>query len=240
MKSVAVVVPVYNEELDLPKNIPVLFDFLKIKLNNFNWKIIIVDNASTDNTPTLGKELANKDNRIKYIRLTKKGRGRALKKVWSESDSDILSYMDVDLSSDLNYFPKLVLALENGADISIGSRLAPGAKVFDRPFFREVLSRGYSFIFRALFWTSFRDAQCGFKAITRKASKMVLPLVKDTEWFFDSELLIIADKAGLNIEEVPIVWKDDPNSTVKVARTAFGDIKGILRLLMESPWKKIK
>lgn len=237
--TLTVVVPVFNEEIDLPKNIPTLRAFLKEKMPDYDWEIVIVDNVSTDKTPEIGKKLA-KDNRIKYLRLEKKGRGRALKYAWKASKSAILSYMDVDLSSNLSYFPKLIKAVEAGADIAIGSRLAPGAKVHGRTLIREIMSRGYSFLFRSLFWTSFRDAQCGFKAIKNPVAQKVLREVMDTGWFFDSELLIIADKAGFKISEIPIVWRDDPGSTVKVAKTAWGDIEGLLRLLITRPWKKIK
>lgn len=237
--ALTVVVPVFNEEVDLPKNIPTLRAFLEEKMPDYDWEIVVVDNASTDKTPEIGKKLA-KDNRIKYLRLEKRGRGRALKYAWERSKSAILSYMDVDFSSDLAYFPKLIEAVETGADIAIGSRLAPGAKVHGRTLTREIMSRGYSFLFRSLFWTSFRDAQCGFKAIKNSVAKKVLREVEDTGWFFDSELLIIADKAGFKISEIPIVWRDDPGSTVKVAKTAWGDIEGLLRLLITRPWKRIK
>ncbi len=237
--GLAVVIPVYNEEADLPVNVPKVREFLKKNMSNYDWEIVILDNASTDKTPSIGKKLSRSKN-ISYIRLAKKGRGRALKRAWKKAKAKYLAYMDVDLSSDLKYFPKLIEELENGSDIAIGSRLAPGAKVYGRTILREIMSRGYSFLFRSLFWTSFRDAQCGFKAITKKAADKLLPEVKDDGWFFDSELLIIADKAGFKIEEVPIVWRDDPASTVKVAKTAWGDIEGLFRLLNTRPWNNLK
>jgi len=237
--SLTVVVPVYNEEVDLSANIPKLFSFLKEKMNAYDWEIVIADNASIDKTAEIGQKLAQ-DERIKYLRLEKKGRGRAIKRAWSETKSSYLAYMDVDLSSDLSYFPKLIKALEQGADIANGSRLAPGAEVSGRTLMREIMSRGYSFLFRSFFWTSFRDAQCGFKAIKAKAAARLLPVIRDTDWFFDSELLIIADKAGYKITEIPIVWKDDPASTVKVAKTAWGDVKGLIRLFIKRPWRKLR
>ncbi len=238
-KTLTVVVPVYNEEIDLPKNLPKLASFLATKMTDYDWEIVVADNASSDNTPQITKELAAKNKKIKYLRLTQKGRGRALKTTWEKSGSELLSYMDIDLSSDLEYFPKLIESLENGADIAIGSRLAPGAKVFGRTLMREIMSRGYSLLFRSLFWTSFRDAQCGFKAIKKEAASKVLKYVHDDGWFFDSELLIIAEKRGFKIAEVPIVWRDDPASTVKVAKTALGDIKGLFRLWTEKPWRNL-
>lgn len=239
-KTLTLAIPVFNEEVDLPKNLPRLTSFLTNKMAGYEWEIAVVDNASTDRTQRIGADFAKKVQRIKYLRLEKKGRGRALKLAWTKSKSDLLAYMDIDLSSDLTYFPKLIKALEDGADIAIGSRLAPGAKVYGRTFTREIMSRGYSLLFRTLFWTSFRDAQCGFKAMKKEAADKVLKAVKDNGWFFDSELLIVAEKSGMRVEEIPIVWRDDPASTVKVAKTAWGDIKGLFRLLSEKPWKNLK
>lgn len=239
MRSLTIVVPVFNEEMDLPKNLPKLASFLAKRMD-YDWEIVVVDNASTDRTPQIGRRLAKDNKRVKYLRLEKKGRGLALKTAWAKSTSDYLAYMDIDLSSDLEYFPKLINTLEGGADIAIGSRLAAGAKVYGRTLMREIMSRGYSFLFRILFWTSFRDAQCGFKAVKKERARQVLKLVQDNGWFFDSELLIIAEKAGMEIVEVPIVWRDDPASTVKVAKTAWGDIKGLLRLWIQKPWRKLR
>jgi len=240
MKKIQIVVPVYNEEIDLPKNIPILHSYLTKEMDGYLWEIAIADNASKDKTPEVSRALMKKYNRVSYHKIPIKGRGNALKNLWEGFSGDYLSYMDIDLSSDLSYFPKLIKALENGADVAIGSRLLKESKILDRPLMREIMSRGYSLMFRLLFQTSFKDAQCGFKAITKEASNKLLPLIKDTEWFFDSELLIIADKAGMEITEVPIKWHDDPTSTVKVAKTAWGDIKGLIRLLRERPWKKLQ
>lgn len=237
--GLCVVIPVYNEEIDLPLNIPKLLSFLEKKMSSYDWEIIIADNASTDKTPEIAREFT-KNKRIKYLRLEQKGRGRAIRKAWNTSDKRILSYMDVDLSSDLSYFLKLIKSLENGADIAIGSRLAEGAKVIGRTLIREIMSRGYSLLFRSLFWTEFKDAQCGFKAIKKDVWDKLEPVIKDRHWFFDTELLIISQKAGFVITEVPIVWRDNPNSTVKVAKTAWGDIKGLCRLFVKMPWKKLK
>ncbi|MDP3994316.1 MAG: glycosyltransferase family 2 protein [bacterium] len=237
--GLCVVIPVYNEEIDLPVNIPKLLSFLEKKMSSHEWEIVIADNASTDKTPEIAQEFA-KDKRIKYLRLEKKGRGRALRKAWNTSGKRILSYMDIDLSSDLSCFLKLVKSIENGADIAIGSRLAKGAKVVGRTPVREIMSRGYSLLFRSLFRTKFKDAQCGFKAIKKNVWDKLEPVIEDKYWFFDTELLIISQKAGFIISEVPIVWRDDPDSTVKVAKTAWGDVKGLYRLFVEMPWKKLK
>lgn len=238
--SLSVVIPVYNEEIDLSRNIPVLQKHLKENFSGYDWEIVIADNGpSKDKTAKVGRALQKKYFGVKYILVPRPGRGGALKEVWLKSKADILAYMDVDLSSDLQYFSKLVKALEKGADIAIGSRLAKGAKVYGRVPLREVMSRGYNLLIKIFFWTSFNDAQCGFKVITRTAAQKLLPVIQDKAWFFDSEVLIVGERSGLKITEVPIVWRDDPRSTVKVAKTATGDLKGLWRLFWTRPWKKL-
>lgn len=239
--KLSVVIPVYNEEADLPKNIPILHKFLTDNLKDYNWEIVIADNGpSKDKTPLVSRELAKRFKGVRCVLVPRPGRGGALKEVWQKANSDYLLYMDVDLSSDLVYLPKLVKAIENGADIAVGSRLKKGGKVYSRTFMREVMSRGYNMMIKLMFWTSFADAQCGFKAIRKEAARIILPFIKDTAWFFDSELLIVGEKAGFKISEIPIVWRDDPRSTVKVAKTAWGDIKGLIRLFFTKPWRKLK
>jgi glycosyltransferase involved in cell wall biosynthesis len=236
-----VVIPVYNEEIDLPKNIPTLHSFLKKEMSSYDWKIIIADNGpSKDKTADVSKRLEEEYKGVEYMCIPRPGRGGALKEVWLNSGADYLSYMDVDLSSDLKFFPRLIKSLENGADISIGSRLAVGSKVHGRTLTREIMSQGYNILIKIFFWTSFHDAQCGFKAITNEAAQKLLPTIEDKGWFFDSEVLIIGEKSGFKIAEVPIIWRDDPASTVKVAKTAWGDIKGLMRLFRERPWKKVR
>lgn len=237
----SVVIPVYNEEEDLPGNIPILYKFLTDNLKDYSWEIIIADNGpSKDRTPVVGKELSKKLKNVRYVLIPKPGRGGALKEVWLASKADFLCYMDVDLSSDLVYLPRLIQSLDKGADIAIGSRLKKGGRVYGRTFAREIMSRGYNLMIKLVFWTSFADAQCGFKAIKKDVAQKLLPFIKDTAWFFDSELLIVGEKAGFKITEVPITWRDDPRSTVKVAKTAWGDIKGLVRLFFTRPWRQIK
>ena len=229
--SLDVVVPVLNEEEDLRPSVGTLHDFLSTHLSDYRWRIVIADNGSTDSTRDVATRLSRDLNRIYYTHLEHRGRGRALKKAWLESSADVLSYMDVDLSTDLSDFPPLVDAVHTqGYDIAIGSRLATGARVYGRPLKREIISRGYSAIFRTMFLTRFRDAQCGFKALSRRVAQTVLPQVRDTGWFFDSELLIVAEKNGYRIKELPVEWTDDPDSRVKIVSTASGDMKGLLRL----------
>jgi len=229
--SLDVVVPVLNEEKALPPRIGDLVEFLGASLTEYDWRIVIADNGSTDSTPEIARRLASEQDRVGYVRLEQRGRGRALRKVWLESRADIVGYTDVDLSTDLGALVQMLKAVsEDGYDLAIGSRLRKGARVVGRPFKREVVSRGYSLLFRTMFQTGFRDAQCGFKVLTRRAADEVVPLVVDTGWFFDSELLILAEKNGYRIKEVPVTWTDDPDSRVKIISTAYDDLKGLLRL----------
>lgn len=229
--SLDVVIPVLNEEEKLVPKVQELHQFLSLHMSDFQWRIVIADNGSTDSTLLLAQDLAKEFHQVGYLHLTQRGRGRALRKAWSESDADIVSYMDVDLSTRLNYFPPLVKAVAyEGSSIAIGSRLKAGAKVTGRSPKREFISRVYSCIFRTMFLTGFRDAQCGFKALNRQAVKDIVPLVQDNGWLFDTELLLLAENNGYRIAEVPVEWVDDPDSRVRIARTAYDDLKGLLRL----------
>lgn len=237
-KSVEIVIPVYNEEKELERNIAVLSDFCSKKLTSYDWHITIADNASTDNTPIIASAIEKKNPRISHFRLEQKGRGRAVKRVWVESGKDLCVYMDLDLSTDLAHLPKLLLALQNGFDIAIGSRLAKGARVEGRTLIREITSRVLNFFFIQFFFqTHFTDAQCGFKAVTKKVVEQLIPKIKDNEWFFDGELLIVGEKSGFKIYEEPVHWVDNPGSTVRLISTIWGDLMSIKRLLKTKPWK---
>jgi glycosyltransferase involved in cell wall biosynthesis len=225
-----VVIPVYNEEEALEGSIANLAAYLEAHCP-YRWRIVIADNASKDRTPEIGQRLADSSPRVDYLRLEQKGRGRALRLAWSQSPADVMCYMDVDLSTSLDCFMPLIEPLVNGRyGVAIGSRLAPGAKV-TRGAKREVISRIYNLMVKVMFPRKrFSDAQCGFKAITQKAARELLPVVKDQAWFFDSELLLKAEARGYRIHEVPVTWVDDPGSRVKIAKTAWEDIKGLWRV----------
>ena len=224
-----VVVPVHNEEADLTGSIRRLHQHLSTQLP-YSFRITIADNASTDSTFDVAAGLTRELAHLRVVHLQDKGRGRALRDVWSRSDADVLAYMDVDLSTDLNAFLPLVASLVSGhSDIAIGTRLARGSRVV-RGARREVLSRGYNLLLRGTLRAQFSDAQCGFKAIRSDVAHELLPLVEDTGWFFDTELLVLAERAGLRIHEVPVDWVDDPDSRVDLWRTARDDVRGIARL----------
>jgi len=228
--TVDVVIPVLNEERAPPGSVGKLRAFLDTHPGR-DWRIVIADNGSTDGTPEIARDLARSVPSLSVARLEQRGRGRALKKTWAESTADVCCYMDVDLSTGLDALPLLVNAVaEEGFDVAIGSRLLPGSEVVGRTLKREVTSRGYSLLFRTMFGTVFRDAQCGFKAIRTDVARAIVPLVADIGWFFDTELLIIAQRSGYRIREIPVHWEDDPDTRVKVFSTAWEDVKGLLRL----------
>lgn len=224
-----VVIPVYNEEKDLEPCVLRLRDHLAGTFP-YSFRITIADNASTDRTPEVAAGLDAMLDEVRAVRLDQKGRGRALRSVWSASDSPVLAYMDVDLSTGLNALLPLVAPLISGhSDLAIGSRLARSSRVVRGPK-REFISRAYNLILRSSLSARFSDAQCGFKAIRRDVAQRLLPMVEDTGWFFDTELLVVAERAGLRIHEVPVDWVDDPESTVHIVRTAVDDLKGVWRV----------
>jgi putative flippase GtrA len=223
-----VVIPVYNEELALPIAITRVTEALD-RLP-WSWQLTIADNASTDGTETVARRLVAQHPRVRLVSLPDKGRGRALKQVWLNSIAPVLVYMDVDLSTDLNALMPLVAPLLSGhSDMAIGSRLHRNSRVVRGPR-RELVSRSYNVLLRSTLQAGFTDAQCGFKAIRREVAAELLPLVEDDTWFFDTELLVLAERAGLRIHEVPVDWIDDPDSRVDVVRTALDDLRGIRRL----------
>ena len=228
---ILIVIPVLNEERDLPRCVDKLSSYCESQMNDYDWAVCIADNGSTDTTQKISMELAETSDRVTYMREDKKGRGRAIKRAWSEFEADVFAYMDVDLSTGLEALPKAISMVQSGlCDIAIGSRLVNGSQVVGRSLRRGFISRCYSMLFRSLFLVSFRDAQCGFKVISSYSAQRLLPTIVDNGWFFDTELLIIAEKSGYQVREIPVVWTDDPNSKVNILSTAWRDIKGLLRL----------
>ncbi|MFJ7215116.1 glycosyltransferase [Amycolatopsis sp. NPDC098790] len=224
-----VVIPVYNEETDLEPCIRRLHAHLADHVS-YPYRITIADNASTDSTLRVAERLAREFPEVAVHHLDEKGRGRALNAVWRASDAAVLAYMDVDLSTDLAALGPLVAPLLSGhSDLAIGSRLARGARVVRGPK-REFISRAYNLILKSTLAAKFSDAQCGFKAIRADVARELLPHVEDTGWFFDTELLVLAQRAGLRIHEVPVDWVDDPDSSVNIVKTATADLKGIARV----------
>ncbi len=226
---VDVVIPVLNEAHVLARSVQTLRAFLAEKLPH-RWRVVIVDNGSHDGTDAVGRTLAAEHSDVIFLHLDQRGRGRALRHAWQQSDADILSYMDVDLSTELDALPRAVRAiLEQGYDIAVGSRLMGGSRV-RRSFKREVISRLYNIFIKMVLGTRFSDAQCGFKVVTREVVERIVPQVKDQAWFLDTEMLVLAEKEGYRILDMPVIWNEDDDSRVKIFSTAREDIKGVLRL----------
>ncbi len=227
--DVEVVVPVYNEEAGLEASVLRLQRYLTERFP-LTWRITIADNASVDATWGIACRLGRDVPGVRAVRLPQKGRGRALKAVWSTSPSPVVAYMDVDLSTALDALLPLVAPLLSGhSDVAIGTRLARGSRVVRGPR-REVISRSYNLLLKTVLGNGFSDAQCGFKAVRSDVARALLPLVEDNGWFFDTELLVLAEHNGLRIHEVEVDWVDDPDSRVDIAATARDDLKGVWRM----------
>ena len=227
-QSVDIIIPVYNEEDCLERNVLILYTYLE-EVADFSWNIIIADNASTDRTSQIATYLSSKYENIQYIYLPIKGRGYSIRRAFLQSKADILCCMDVDLSTNLHYLKPLIEGIACGFDISIGSRLMQGSRV-KRRLHREILSRIYNFLIKLLFFTRFSDAQCGFKALRTDVAKHLVPLVKNNNWFFDTELLLLAEYNKYRILEIPIEWIEDVKTKVHIGKTILEDLAGLLRM----------
>jgi glycosyltransferase involved in cell wall biosynthesis len=227
--AVDVVIPVLNEAHVLAASVAKLRQHLLGALP-YRWRVVIVDNGSVDGTDEVGRQLASEHREVAFLHLDQRGRGRALRHAWANSGADIVCYMDVDLSTDLAALPVTLKALvEEGYDVAVGSRLLPESRT-RRCAKREFISRIYNLMVKAVLCTRFSDAQCGFKAVTRGVVERIVPQIKDQSWFFDTEMLVLAEKQGYRIKDVPVAWNEDDDSRVKIVRTAWEDIKGVLRL----------
>lgn len=227
---VDVVIPCYNEVSVLRGSVErtlAVFD----ENPEYDWRLVIADNGSTDGTGDLARRLHEEDSRVKALVLTIKGRGLALRQAWMESDADVVSYMDVDLSTDLKHLRPLIdLVARDECDIAIGSRLARGSET-RRQLKREITSRGYVALIRLTFpRLRITDAQCGFKALNRRAVEEVVPHIENRMWFFDTEMLILAHRKHLRIKELPVRWVEDRDSKVNIVKTATEDVRGLLRM----------
>jgi glycosyltransferase involved in cell wall biosynthesis len=227
--TVDVVIPVLNEHKVLAQSTETVRAYLREK-TGYRARVVIVDNGSTDGTKEIGEDLARRHPDVVFRRLEQRGRGRALRIAWTESDADVCAYTDVDLSTDLKHLNALVDGIVyEGFDLATGSRLLPESDVKRGPK-REFISRSYNVFVKLALGTKFSDAQCGFKAASRRVIERIVPQVADQGWFFDTELLTLAEKQGFKIKDVPVRWIDDDDSRVKIMKTAWDDIKGVFRV----------
>jgi glycosyltransferase involved in cell wall biosynthesis len=227
--SLDIVIPVLNEAHVLEKSVRKAHDFLS-RTFDCRWRLIVADNGSTDGTDEVARKMMGEFPEVALLQLSQRGRGRALRLAWSQSTADIVAYMDVDLSTELEALPKLITAIHTqGYEVATGSRLHRLSQT-TRGFKREFISRCYNVFIKAVLWTSFTDAQCGFKAVSRRTVNEIVPQIEDQAWFFDTELLVLAEKQGYRIFDQPVRWVDDPDSRVRIMKTAWEDIKGVLRV----------
>ncbi|MGN7202274.1 glycosyltransferase [Arthrobacter sp. SAFR-044] len=233
-----VTIPVFNEERDLEECLRRLHGHLGDTFPH-SFRITVADNASTDGTLKIAERLAREFPEVAVVHLDEKGRGNALRKVWLASPSPVLAYMDVDLSTDLAALPPLLAPLISGhSDLAIGTRLTRNSRVVRGPK-REFISRSYNLMLHSLLAARFSDAQCGFKAIRADVAQQILPYTVDNSWFFDTELLVLAERCGLRVHEVPVDWIDDPDSSVDVFRTALADVRGMARLTRDLVYGRV-
>ncbi len=232
-----IVIPVYNNSDVLEKSIKTQLQFYSRNLNDFDWRIVIANNASKDNTLEIAKRLSKKYPEVKCITTEIQGRGWALREAWSKSNAQLLSYMDVDLATDLKSFPQMVRNLTKGYDVSVGSKYLKDSRM-QRTALRNFLSRGLNILTKIILGAKFTDAQCGFKSLKKEVANVLLPKVKDNFWFFDTELLFHAQREGMKIIEVPIIWKElgmARKSGVKIAKTVSSFIYKMIELRLKSP-----
>jgi glycosyltransferase involved in cell wall biosynthesis len=228
-RTVDVIIPVLNEAHVLDKSVHTVLAYLRSNLR-YRWQIVIVDNGSTDGTQEVAQRLCESEPEVRFIHLYQRGRGRALRQAWLQSKAEIVCYMDVDLSTKLDHIPELIDAIaKQGYDVATGSRLMRQSQT-KRSLKREVISRIYNLFVKVVLSTRFSDAQCGFKALSWKTVEAIIPQVEDQSWFFDTELLVLAEKQGYRIKDIPVVWIEDDDTRVKILQTGWEDIKGVFRL----------
>jgi len=234
--TVDLVIPVLNEAHVLAKSVEQVLAFLRQRFH-CSWHLVIIDNGSSDGTQEVAKDLCARHPEVRFLHLMQRGRGRALRHAWLQSRAQVVCYMDVDLSTRLEHLTTLIGSIaDEGYDIATGSRLLPDSRT-TRSWKREAISRIYNIFIKTVLFTRFSDAQCGFKAVSRRAVEQIVPLVADQTWFFDTELLVLGEKHGYRIKDIPVVWIEDDDSRVKIFQTGWDDIKGVFRLRKQL-WKR--
>ena len=240
-KKVLITLPAYNEEDQLEKKVLQLSNFAKKKLTKIDYRIVIAENGSKDKTPTIARKLAKQIPNVDFYKHPEQGRGKALYALWEKRKTDCYVYMDVDLATDIKHTPELIDSiLSKNHSLSIGTRNLKSSRV-SRSLKRTIISKGYISLLKVIFKIKSSDTQCGFKAISLDAKERLWPLMDPINWtgaawFFDAELIIIAEKIGLKIYEIPVKWNEAPDTTVQIQSTIQEDLNGIVRILKSKPW----
>ncbi|MBU0975171.1 MAG: glycosyltransferase [Patescibacteria group bacterium] len=243
--DVLITVPVYNEEKQLREKISELDAYSRKNLNGLKYQIVITENGSKDKTPQIARQLSKDLEYVSLYEHPEQGRGKALYALWKHMNARCYAYMDVDLATDINHTFELVNSiLKKGYDVSLASRNLKASRVH-RGLKRTIISKGYIFLLKSIFRLRVSDTQCGFKAISKRARDLLWPCMDPLNWtgaawFFDAELVILAEKLGLKIFEIPVKWTEAPGSTVSIRSTIIEDLSGIFRLLKTKPWQNRK
>ena len=232
--SVSVVLPAYNEFSTITSAVEDTLNRLKTFLPDGSYELIIAEDGCTDSTPQIASDLANKyDEVIHYHSPSRLGRGEALNRAFKIAKGETLVYIDTDLATDNAHLEQLINAVRSGsADIATGSRWFPGTQT-KRPFHRSILSKGFNTIVRLLLKSKLYDHQCGFKAFNKKIFFKLSPSLKDTHWFWDTEILVKAQKSNFNVFEFPVSWTAQKDTKVDIIRDVFAMAINILRLWLE-------
>lgn len=213
--SVTVVIPVYNDVSALKRAV---FETIRImETITPDFEVIIAEDASTDGSAEFAAEIAQSDRRVRHLhRDTRMGRGSALTTAAMAARGDIFCYFDVDMATDMAYLHPLLSAIETGYDVATGSRLLPDSSITRSPG-RELKSQGYNILVRLILRSRLRDHQCGFKAFNTRSLRAILGEIRDTHWFWDTEILIRSQKRGMRVTEIPVLWNEGEGTTVKTS-----------------------
>ncbi|GCF15029.1 glycosyl transferase [Haloarcula mannanilytica] len=232
--EVSVVLPAYNEADTIEQTVSTTLETLASFLPDDAYEVIVAEDGCSDRTPEIATRLAREDSRIRHVHSDERlGRGGALAYAFERADGETLVYFDTDLATDMSHLEELVNAVHvDGYDVATGSRWMPENRA-ERPAKRGIPSFGYNTLVRTVLRSDLRDHQCGFKAFDRQALETLLPLVQDEHWFWDTELLVKAQRNGYRVKEFPVDWTPKGDSKVDIVRDVFGMGSQILRTFWE-------
>jgi len=233
MKKILILIPAYNEEEVLEKNMLRLYNFLKENIKNYDWKILISDNNSIDNTLNIVKKLSNKYKEISFVHLDKRPMSYSIKKNWLAEEADIYMHMDADLSTDISHIPELIRGIEQGYDLVIGSRTSKKSKT-SRSLQRSFMSLILISLIKFVFSIKLSDFQCGFKAINKDVRDNIIPKMKAVNvGFMGTEMLVVAHKKAYKIKEIPVVWEDNRISKSPIIGGIIDALKNIIKIKLD-------
>ena len=230
--KIIITLPAYNEEKIISQKIDQLFEFCQKQLSNYQWLVVVAINGSKDATLEIVKQKTKTYPNLKYVYLKSPGKGGAIRKAWQTYTGDINIFMDADLSTELKFIHELIKAVEQeNYQVVIGSRYQKQSQL-ERSALRSVFSYIYNLILKLFFNLKISDASCGFKAVSQKVIKQIVPKIKNNDLFFDTELLILAHQADLSIKEIPVAWRDEiqRKTKIKIFKTSFDYLKEIIKL----------